>query len=68
MFAKPVSPSSTAYRPLLTARVTAAVGAEPAVLLPSLLQYVTLPVAFTRANLNWPLPLKLTPSTAMRPW
>src|SRR5437016_8690310 len=47
---------------------TAATGSVPPAPVPSLLQKVAVPSPFTRANLNCPVPLKLTPSAATRPW
>src|SRR5439155_15994231 len=47
---------------------TAASGSVPPAPVPSLLQKVAVPSPFTRANLNCPVPLKLTPSAATRPW
>src|SRR5438093_9437785 len=67
MFASVTLPSRTEYSPCDTAMGTALVGSLPPTLVPSLLQKLTSPPPLTSANLNWPVPLKLTPSTATRP-
>ena len=68
MFVSAALPSRTEYSPCPTAMGTALVGSLPLALVPSLLQKLTLPSPLTSTNLNWPMPLKLMPSTATRPW
>ena len=67
MFVSVALPRRTEYDPCDTAMGTALVGSLPPTLVPSLLQKLTLPSPLTSTNLNWPVPFKLTPSTATRP-
>jgi len=62
------SPSKTVKRPCATLRETAVPGSLPLLLVPSLLQKVTVALLFTSTNLNWPVPLKLAPFAVTRPW
>ena len=60
MFVSAALPRRTEYSPCATTIGTALVDSLPLMLVPSLLQKLTLPSPLTSANLNSPVPLKLT--------